>query len=237
MERGKLIAIEGTDCSGKETQTKLLKEKLEKEGKKVIIYSFPNYNSPTGRIVGGPYLGKPEIGDSYFGEEALRLDPMITSLYYAADRKYNTTDVYKQLDEGYYVLLDRYVSSNQAHQGGKIFDENKRRDLYTWLDVLEYQLLDLPKPDMTIFLHMPFEYSKILKKNRTALDIHEKSDEHLKNAEKAYLELADIYSWNTIECVKDNTIRTIEDISEEALSNVHELSKEKVKQLSFFKES
>ena len=100
-------------------------------------------------------------------------------------------------------------------------------------------LLDIKNKDLQLVVNLQ-KYIVIepgMLKNRKDLDIHEKSDEHLKNAEKAYLELADIYSWNTIECVKDNTIRTIEDISEEVLSNVHELSKEKVKQLSFFKES
>ena len=66
--KGKIIVIEGTDCSGKETQSKLLKDKLEKMGKKVIRFYFPYYESPTGKIIGGPYLGKPEICDSYFPE-------------------------------------------------------------------------------------------------------------------------------------------------------------------------
>ena len=53
----KIIVIEGTDCSGKETQTKLLIEKLKNEGIKCVYFSFPNYNSPTGKIIGGSYLG------------------------------------------------------------------------------------------------------------------------------------------------------------------------------------
>ena len=79
---GKIILIEGTDCSGKETQTKRLIKRLEEEGKKVVSFSFPCYDTPTGKIVGGPYLGKPEIGESYFGLGALTLDPKITSLYF-----------------------------------------------------------------------------------------------------------------------------------------------------------
>ena len=47
--RGKLIVIEGTDCSGKETQSKLLIEKLRNEGVQIDIYSFPSYETPTGR--------------------------------------------------------------------------------------------------------------------------------------------------------------------------------------------
>ena len=220
MDRGKIIVIEGTDCSGKETQTKRLMDRLREDGNKVISYSFPNYNSPTGKIVGGPYLGKSEIGDSYFGEEALRLDPKIASLYYAADRKYNLVEVNKYLDDGYYVILDRYVSSNQAHQGGKLDNKEDRLYIYKWIDKLEYELLELPKPDITIFLHVPYEFAKELKKNRKNLDIHEKSEKHLINAENSYLELAHIYNWNHIECIENNKLRTIEDISDEIYSIV-----------------
>ena len=227
MDRGKIIVIEGTDCSGKETQTKRLIEKLKEDGKKVVSISFPNYESPTGKIVGGPYLGKPEIGESYFGEEALRLDPKITCLYYAADRKYNMTKVNDYLDDGYYVILDRYVTSNLAHQGGKIKDAKERREIYSWIDRLEYDLLELPKPDITIFLRVPYEYAKELKKNRKSLDIHEKSEEHLRNAERSYLELASIYNWNTIECIEDGKLRTIDDIGDEVYSIVKDLSYKK----------
>ena len=70
MKKGKLIVIEGTDCSGKETQTDLLFEALENDGLDIFRFSFPNYASPTGRIVGGPYLGKSYICDGWFPEEA-----------------------------------------------------------------------------------------------------------------------------------------------------------------------
>ena len=221
-DRGKIIVIEGTDCSGKETQTKRLIERLKNDGNKVISYSFPNYESPTGKIVGGPYLGKPEIGESYFGEEALKLDPKITCLYYAADRAYTLKDIDTYLDQGYFVLLDRYVSSNQAHQGGKVEELDKRLEVYQWIDDLEYGFLKLPKPDVTIFLHVPYTYAKELKKNRANLDIHEKSEKHLLSAEKSYTELAYIYSWNTIECIKDGKLRTIEDISDEIYGIVND---------------
>ena len=78
---GKLILIEGTDCSGKETQSKLLKEKVEKDNKTCVYFSFPNYNSPTGKIVGGPYLGKEEICKSYFTEGAVNVDPKLLVIW------------------------------------------------------------------------------------------------------------------------------------------------------------
>ena len=87
--RGKLIVIEGTDCSGKETQVKKAVEKFKNMGVNVFNYSFPMYDTPTGKIIGGPYLGKSYIGDGWFNEGAANVDPLTASAYYAADRRYN----------------------------------------------------------------------------------------------------------------------------------------------------
>ena len=220
--KGKLIVIEGTDCSGKETQTKLLIEKLKKENIKVENFSFPNYNSPTGKIIGGPYLGKDYICDSWFSEGPTKVDPKVAALYYAADRKYNIDKITFLLENGANVILDRYIYSNMAHQGGKIEEKNEREDMYNWLDTLEFNLLNLPKPDIAIFLHMPTEKALLLKQGRKEnSDGHEKDINHLKNAEKSYQELAQKYNMYTIECANDK-IRTIEDISNEIYTYVKE---------------
>lgn len=211
--KNRIIVIEGTDCSGKETQSNLLKRKLEEKGEKVVTLSFPMYDTPTGKIVGGDYLGKPEISPCIFPEGAVNVDPKISCLYYAADRKYNESKIKEYLNDGYIVILDRYISSNMAHQGSKIKDKDERFYMYQWIDKLEYWLLDLPKPDVTIFLHMPTEFSKELKKNREFIDEHEKNEEYLKQSELSYIELSELYNWKTIECVKDGKIRTIEEIN------------------------
>lgn len=220
---GKIIVIEGTDCSGKETQSTLLEKRFLAAGKKCIKFSFPMYETPTGKIVGGAYLGKKEIGKSYFEEGAVNVDSHVASLYYAADRKYNMNKIKKYLDKDYYVILDRYTTSSLAHQGSKITDKDERFNMYQWIDKLEYWLLQLPKPDKTIFLHVPYEYSVILSKNRDNLDDVEKSEEHLKNAEKAYIELSELYNWDKVECIKDGSIRSIEDINEEIYNIVKEI--------------
>ena len=213
-DKGLIIVIEGTDCSGKATQSDLLVKRLKKEGKKCVTFSFPFYDTPTGKIVGGSYLGKPEISNSFF-DNPVTLDPKVACLYYAADRKYNINKVLEYVNQGYYVILDRYVTSNLAHQGCKIEDKDERFYMYQWIDKLEYWLLDLPKPDKTIFLHVPYDFTKELEKNRNFLDEHEKNPEHLKNAERAYVELAGLYNWDTVECIKNNKLRSIEDIGEE----------------------
>lgn len=223
--RGKLIVIEGTDCSGKETQTKFLLERLRKEGEKIEIFDFPHYTSPTGRIVGGCYLGKPHIGEGYFPEGAPAVDPKVSSLYYAADRKYNLHKITFLLENGVHVILDRYTYSNMAHQGGKITDSKERIKMYHWIEDLEFGLLELPKPDVRIFLHMPFEQASKLRQNRISkeqLDQNESDEEHLKHAELAYLEIADLYEFSKIECNIGADIKSIPEIHEEVYALVKE---------------
>ena len=217
---GKLIVIEGTDCSGKNTQSVLLVKKLVAMGLKAVNLSFPMYDSPTGKIVGGPLLGRKEIGTSWFPEGYTHVDPKISGLYYAADRKYNFSKIEKYLQEGYYVVLDRYVSSNMAHQGSKITDDDERFNFFRWIDKLEYWLLELPKADLTIFLHVPFQYTKELMKTREFTDEAEKDEVHLIQTEKTYIELSELYNWQTVDCVENGTIKTIEEISQEVLEKV-----------------
>ena len=226
MGKGKLIVIEGTDCSGKETQSKLLVKNLNLLGINSISLSFPMYNTPTGRIIGEAFLGKGKDKESWFKEGSVKVDPRIASLYYAADRKYNFDIIEDYLDKGYYVIIDRYVSSNMAHQGAKIEDPEERFNLFNWIDKLEYWLLDLPKPDITFFLHVPFKYSMELMKNRSNLDSLEKDEEYQRNSIKAYLELSSFYNWKVIECIEDEELRSIDEINKEILDIVVEASKE-----------
>ncbi len=213
---GKLIVIEGTDCSGKETQTDLLIKKLLKDNIPIVKFSFPNYDSPTGRIIAGPYLGKEYIGESWFTEGAANVEPKVASLYFAADRLYNITKINQLLANGKNVLLDRYAFSNMGHQASKILNKEERFKMYEWLENLEFNLLELPRPDIGVFLHLPYEHACLLKKNRQEKpDGHEISEQHLRNAEKAYIEIAEKYHFDTINCYEDDKIRTIADINEE----------------------
>jgi dTMP kinase len=220
--RGKMIVVEGTDCSGKETQTSLLVQRLKKAGRKIERLSFPAYDTPTGKIVGGPYLGKQYICDGYFPEGAANVDPKVAALYYAADRKYNIPKILDLLDKGYDVVLDRYVESNMGHQGGKIFDKEERLKLYKDLEYLEYEFLELPRPDLIIFLYVPYKKVAELRAGRDEpADQHEASPLHIRNAEHAYLELAEIHNYKKIDCVdKKGKMRNIEDIHEDVYNIV-----------------
>ena len=198
MKKGKLIVVEGTDCSGKETQVKRAVARFKEMGLNIYNYSFPMYDTPTGRIVGGPYLGKSYICEGWFPEGATNVDALAASAYYAADRRYNIGIINKHLENGDIVILDRYVESNMAHQGGKLKTPEERTKMYQKLDTLEFEIMELPRPDAVIFLYMPFEYAAVLKKNREETpDQHESNKAHLKQAETAYLELTEKYGYTT----------------------------------------
>ena len=216
---GKIIVIEGTDCSGKETQSKRLEQELQKK-RNCVRFSFPMYDTPIGKIVGDDFLGRNK--ESLFSEGAPKVDPKVVCLYYAADRKYNMPKIQEYLDQGYDVILDRYITSNLAYQGSKIRDKDERFDMYQWIDKLEYWLLGLPKPDMTIFLHVPYEKTAELLKTREIVDENEKSEDYLRQAEESYLELSELYNWKKIECVKDNELRSIDDIHQEIMQIIEE---------------
>ena len=181
---GKLIVIEGTDCSGKETQSKLLLEKLKKDGEKVVCLSFPMYDTPSGAIIGASLLGKPYLCDKYlkenhsfFPEGGGNIDSLAALCYYAADRRYNLPTLEKYLNDGYIVIADRYVPSNMAHRGGLLDSKEERLKIYKKIEILEYDLMELPRPNQIIFLYMPYKYACILKSKRSeALDETEKND-------------------------------------------------------------
>ena len=244
MEKGKIILIEGTDCSGKETQSKKLIEKLNEKGAKSQYYSFPNYSSPTGKIVGLPYLGKPYLArdmieeirydvhdkiwpslnsvdfkvidkvldvvaellaHGWFKEGATNVDSKVSSLLYAADRLYNLPEMMEILESGNNIVLDRYVYSNMAHQGGKEPTPELRKAMFEYIHYLEFIHNKLPDADAKIFLHMPTPYASILKAGRKEeADENERDINHLIHAENTFLEVADLYNFDTIECVKEN---------------------------------
>lgn len=235
--KGKIIVIEGTDCSGKETQSKLLEERLEKEGVKVARISFPMYDTPSGKIVGACLLGKPHMCEEvlkenhgFFPEGGGEVDSLAALCYYAADRRYNLKVIEKYLNDGYTLIIDRYVTSNMAHRGGMLETKEERLKMYQKIDTLEYVLMELPRPDQVILLYMPYEYACVLKKKRKeAPDEVELDENYLKRGERSYLELADIYNYDVVNCIENNQIRTIEDISED----VYKLVKSKYKEVKF----
>ena len=222
---GKLFVIDGTDGSGKQTQSSLLKERLQKEGIDFKSVSFPNYESPTSALV-KMYLE----GD--FGENQKDVSPYIASTFYAADR-YATfkKDFEKYYNNGGIIIADRYTTSNMIHQAGIIKDKQEREKFLKWLWDFEFNLYGLPIPTEVIFLNMPPDYTEKLIQDRENKITHEKQkdiiEKNKQNTIDAYnnaLELVKKYNWYEIKCVKDDKIRTIEDINDE----IYELVKKKI---------
>lgn len=204
---GKIIVIEGIEGSGKETQSKLLVDSLNKMGIKSIEFSFPMYDTPTGRIFKDCLLNN----NNYFSTKIDTLDPELVCLYTAADRKYNIKKINDYLMNGYIVVINRYTSSNMANQGSKYEDSEDRFYMYQWIDKLEYWLLKLPKPDYTILLNMPYKYNHQLSFN-LALD-SSKEEKVL----RAYLELAGLYNWDIIDCIDEDKEKSIDEIHNEII--------------------
>lgn len=214
---GKIIVIEGVNDSGKETQSKLLAKTLKEEGYKVVEFSFPMYKSPTGKIFKNCVLGKD--GNGYFEEGYENLDPYVVCLYTAADRKYHKEKIEKYLKNDYIVILNRYTSSNMAHQGSRYSDSEERFYMYQWIDKLEYWLLKLPKPDCTILLKVPAKYLNQLSEKQVTFNFQEDIFDQ-DSVLKAYIELSELYNWDSIDCVSNNKMKSVEEIHEEIMKIV-----------------
>ena len=212
-----IIDIEGTDGSGKKTQTIKLKEYLESKGKKVKLISFPNYESDSSAAV-KMYLNG-NIGLT--GKDCL--DGYQTSTLYAVDRLITMSKI--NLEDYDYILFDRYVPSNMIHQSTKVKDPIALDSFLEWLEEFEYGKLKLPKPDKTLFLDMPVEFSSRLAKERTeyksgtSRDILEQDNNHLKIAYERAKYVAEKFSWITIPCV-DKTLKSIDEIHKEILTKL-----------------
>jgi len=213
--KGKLIVIDGTDGSGKATQTGLLVKRLEAEGYAVAMADFPRYGEKSAILV-EQYL------NGQFGS-AEEVSPYIASTFYAYDR-YAASEVISQwIEEGKIVISNRYVSANMGHQAGKIKEVSEVDKFLIWLEDLEYGKFAIPIPDATVLLYMPVEIGQQLvdkKGDREYVggqkrDIHEADINHLTDAASAYLYVAKKYNWPIIQCAPDGKLRTIEDIHEE----------------------
>ncbi len=220
-KRGKFIVFEGPDGSGKATQTKLLINFLEKEGYAVKKIDFPQYGKKSAGLVeeylNGKYGKSEEVG-------AYR-----ASIFYACDR-YDASFVIKDwISQGFIVVADRYVPSNIAHQGGKIKNKKKRNEYIKWLYNLEYEIFEIPKPDINIILKTSTALSYLLsskiedkeKREKKKLylgekkrDIHEEDKKHLENSLKVYLEIAKEYprDFKMIECIENEKLLSPEEI-------------------------
>ncbi len=188
----KFIVIEGLDGSGKSTQINLLKEYFKNNNLPYKFIHFPRLNNPIiGEMISSYLRG--EFGDID------SVDPYFVALMYALDRNNAKNSIQKWLQSGYYVLIDRYVYSNVAFQCAKVNDAEKKGRLKDWIISLEYEFNCIPKPDISFFMYMPFDFIvNTLEGSRTgedrlylkgSKDIHESSLVLQKNVEAEYLSI------------------------------------------------
>jgi len=225
MKKSKIIVIDGGDNVGKATQADLLLRRLSDDGVAAGKMDFPQYNKNTyGHLI-------KECLDSQHGD-FIALDPKIAATLYAVDRYESKPEIDKWLDEGKIIVLDRYVSANMLHQGSKIEDPDKREEFLNWLDHVEYEIFDLPRPDLTIYLNVPPDESEklleyVVGMGGKVIDAAESDRMHqAKVAACAEYLSTSRDRWETVECMIDGNLRTREDIHEEIYKIVAEQLKD-----------
>lgn len=207
-----LIAIDGLDGSGKETQSKNLVKYLTEKGKKVRMISFPTYDGVGSTFVDLYLKGK-------LGKNAGDTNAYAASVFFTMDRYYSfRTDWSKDYaEDDTYIIANRYTSANAVHQLSKL-----PRDMWDgfleWLWDLEFNKIGLPAPDRVIYLEMAPSVSMDLINKRSdqtgrEKDIHETDKSHLTNSYSAALYSSEKLGWDVIHCCDGNgDLRTIGDI-------------------------
>lgn len=212
--KGRLIVIEGTDGSGKSTQFSLLTSRVTQEGKAYQRLVFPQYQEPSSALLRMYLQGE-------FGSSPSDVNPYAASTFYAVDRYASYKKVWGEgYCQGDLILSDRYTTSNAVHQTGKLPEEEWVAFL-EWLMDLEYNKLELPQPDLVLWLDMPTEKAVEMLRRRevdthTKADIHEVDSDYLARCRQVATTAAQVCHWKRIPCVDDQgNLRTQEEIHQD----------------------
>ena len=222
---GKLIVFEGTDGSGKSTQFSLLTKRLQAMNIDFRTLEFPQYSQPSSSLI-RMYLG------GEFGTRPTDVNAYAASTFYAVDRYASYRKVWGQYyKEGGLILSDRYTTSNAVHQASKE-PARSREEFFRWLYEFEYKYMELPRPDVVIYLDVPTELTgKLLRSreeaNNTRADIHEQNMDYLRLCRNTGLQAASYYGWRVVHCSRDGEMRSIEDIHNEIFAIVQACLEEK----------
>ena len=192
-----ILCIEGLDCCGKATQSKMLYENLKEEGFKLL--SFPNYGTK-GAILVESYLN----GD--YGKDASTINPYQASTFFAMDRLHTyLTEMKPWIDQGGHFVLDRYATSNLLYQASKIKDKAERQKFNAWINDFEYEKLGIPKADVVFFLKVNYDTFINLMAERNdnkhrGNDIHEDNKNYLREVYDISYEVAVDNGWVIVDC-------------------------------------
>ena len=210
---GKLIVIDGTDGSGKATQSKLLLNYLKNKKISYGYFDFPQYQTSFfGRFIGKFLRG--ELGNPG------NLNSYLISLPFAVDRWQASPKIKKALATKKIVICNRYASSNMAYQVSRVKKE-MRYNLFRWLKALEYKEFKIPKEDLVVFLYVPFTFAQELISKKDARkylkgaskDVFEQDLKLLKQVDQTYLWLLKQNShWVKVDCVEENKLLSREEI-------------------------
>ena len=186
------VVIEGLDGSGKSTQLKLLREYLEKESIPFKYLHFPRLETGIyGELIARFLRGEMGAND--------QVDPYLVALIFAGDRFDAASQIRLWMNEGYLVIVDRYVYSNIAFQCAKIEDQEERFKLRNWILNFEFGYNNLPRPDINLYLNVPFEFTRQQLNNtrdgvdreylKGERDIHEENLDFQEQVRQEYLSL------------------------------------------------
>ena len=197
------IVLEGLDGAGKSTQIRMLRRLFSERGVESEYVHFPRFDAPVygeliARFLRGEFGGVNEV------------DPYLVALLFAGDRAAAASQIRAWIAAGKAVILDRYVYSNVGFQCAKLSAGEPRDRLAQWILDLEFGYNDLPRPDMSLFLDVPFTFteSKLTEAregdDRTYLqggqDIHEGALDLQRRVREVYLAAA----------VKDASLRVVD---------------------------
>lgn len=227
MKKGLFIVLDGNDGSGKATQTELLQAALKERGIDSIKLDFPGYD----RNFFGALLGECLAGKH---GDFVHMDPKVASSLYALDRLESTPTIQEALARGVVVVADRFTSSNQIHQGGKIANEQEREAFLLWLEEMEHRVIGVPRPDTIIYLKVPVATSlKLLTEKRAQKnaslgvvdrDTVEEDRNYLERSHETANWLASRESrWHLIDCAEGEGMRTRESIHADVTKIVEQL--------------
>lgn len=211
---GRFFVIEGTDASGKTTQFNKLAKRLTDAGYDVAVFDFPQYSDESSFFVREYLAGKYGTAD--------QVGPYTSSVFYALDRFSAKEAIGKSLAEGKIVLSNRFTGSSMAHQGTKFVNHEERRGFFIWLDNLEFQMLGLPRPTLSMVLRVDADTSKRLLDKRAAenpdrtKDIHEADLSHLKRSVDVYDDLCTLFpkDFHRIDCVRSGSLLSVDQVHE-----------------------
>jgi dTMP kinase len=183
-----LLALEGSDGTGKETQTGLLCTRLERAGHRVLRLDFPAYGKTKPADDVREFLRNPAKRDAWFA-----LPWRYKASLYAMDRHLIFEMLAGRAHEAPSVIVcNRYVPSNQAYMAASADSRHEWSERFEWITTLEYDLLQLPRPGVVLFLTMPTDVSSSLLHTREAghVDAHEANRPYLQRVHDCFVELS-----------------------------------------------